>query len=354
MNAPLHAGHFAILTPLGMDLSMVDCALQAGVSAYRTDRWHNRNGRKMIVAPIPDAALSALAKPLMGSEAGDGHRDRLLTLALSGLQLLLKQKKFAQPVAMILVMPEGDDWSQDQTFITQLMDAAGLQPDLPNCYLLSLGRAGLAQALEIAGDLLRENGVEQVIVGGVDSYLDDQILAQLDEEDRVLAQGVRDGFAPAEGAGFCVITQTPPMGSRPTLRLDGIGQGVESGHCLTTLASTAAGLSTAINQAVNEPDRRIDQLYASLNGERYYAHEWAQICIRNQSALGNANAVEHPAELMGDLGAATGIILCALAATRLQADATLQDALLLLSSEQANRAALYLHKPDVSPNPDAA
>src|SRR5690606_34504358 len=119
-------------------------------------------------------------------------------------------KTFDHPVPLILVMPEGDDWSQDQVFITQLMEAAGVQPDLPNSYLLSLGRAGFAQALEIAGDLLGDNGVEQVIVGGVDSYLDDRILAELDRDGRVLAQGVRDGFAPGEGAGFCVVTKAPP------------------------------------------------------------------------------------------------------------------------------------------------
>lgn len=347
MSEPLYAGHFAVVTPLGVDLSMVDCALQAGVTAYRTDRWCNRNGRKMVVARIPDAALSAGEKSLPAAQAGDGHRDRLLLLALSGLQMLLNQKEFVRPVAMILVMPEGCDWSQDLAFITQLMAAAGLQPDQPNCYLLSLGRAGFPQALDIAGDLLRDNGVEQVIVGGVDSYLHDQILADLDGEDRVLAQGVRDGFAPAEGAGFCVVTQSRPTGNT-AVRLSGIGHGVESGHCLTALPSTAAGLSTAIGQAMGESDRRVDILYASLNGERYYAHEWAQVCIRNQPALGNALAVQHPAELMGDVGAASGIIQCALAATRMQADPSLRDALLILASEKASRAALYLQKPDES------
>lgn len=347
MTASLHIGHFAVLTPLGTDLQMVDCALQAGVTAYRTDRWNNHHGRKMVIAGIPDAALSAAAKLLPDAQADNQHRYRLQLLALNGLQLLLKQKTFSHPVPLILVMPEGGDWSQDQVFLKQLMEAAGLQPDLPNCYLLSLGRAGFAQALEIAGDLLGDNGVEQVIVGGVDSYLDDQILTELDRDGRVLAQGVRDGFAPAEGAGFCIVTQAPPNGS-PAVWVSGIGQGTESGHCGTALPSTAEGMSMAIGQAMIEADRCVELLYASLNGERYYAHEWAQVCIRNQPTLCNAFTMQHPAELMGDVGAATGIIQCALVATRLEADPALQDALIVLASEKANRAALYLQKPALS------
>lgn len=343
MSGALCASAFTVLTPLGMALSMVDCALQGGVTAYRTDRWCNRNDRKMIVARIPDAALSTGAKKLLSISAGDQYRYRLQWLALSGLELLLKQKSFVDPVPLILVMPEARDWSQDAAFITQVIEAAGLQADRANSYLLSLGRAGFAQALEIAGDLLRDNGVDAVIVGGVDSYLNDQTLEELDSEGRVLAQGVRDGFAPAEGVGYCVVTLAPP-GAAPTVCISGLGYGEESGHYRSDLPSTATGLSTALGKAMSESDRRVDLLYATLNGERYYAHEWAQVCIRNQPTLGNAHAVQHPAELMGDVGAAAGIILCALAANRLHADPSLFDALLVLASENANRSALYLQK----------
>ncbi len=344
MSDVLYTGAFAMLTPLGMALPMVDCALQAGVTAYRTDRWCNRNGRKMIVARIPDAALSANAEKLLALSAADEHRYRLQCLALSGLELLLKQKSFVGPVPLILVMPDARDWSQDVAFIAEVMEVAGLQADRANSYLLSLGRAGFAQALEIAGDLLRDSGVEAVIVGGVDSYLNDQMLEALDRDDRVLAQGVRDGFAPAEGVGFCVVSLTPPDVA-PSVCVSGLGFSEESGHCGSDLPSTATGLSTALGAAMSESDRCVDSLYASLNGERYYAHEWAQVCIRNQPALGNAHAVQHPAELMGDVGAAAGIILCALAANRLQAHPSLCDALLVLASEKANRSVLYLHKP---------
>jgi len=57
-------------------------------------------------------------------------------------------------------------------------------------------------ALEQALQAIAAEPNEPVVVGGVDTFLDLRLLAELDAEQRILGAQVMDGFIPGEGAGF--------------------------------------------------------------------------------------------------------------------------------------------------------
>ena len=78
-----------------------------------------------------------------------------------------------------------------------------------------------------------DSGGECALVGGVDSYLDLYLLATLDGEDRILADGVMNGFAPGEGAGFLLLCSTETAaqrGLKPLAEVCKPGLGQEPGH----------------------------------------------------------------------------------------------------------------------------
>ncbi|HWH21645.1 MAG TPA: hypothetical protein VN671_14005, partial [Solirubrobacterales bacterium] len=57
-------------------------------------------------------------------------------------------------------------------------------------------------------------------------------------------------------------------------------------------------------------------VYAGLNGESHWAKGWGVSHIRNGRFFAEALRMEHPADCMGDPGAALGPIMLGLAADR--------------------------------------
>jgi hypothetical protein len=101
----------------------------------------------------------------------------------------------AGPVRLFLAGPRAPAGSEswlDDAFLAELGSYAGVDID-PESATFPLGRAGFfvglqgALATVLASDT---RGTEPVIVGGVDSYLDPMRLARLQQENRLLREGV--------------------------------------------------------------------------------------------------------------------------------------------------------------------
>ena len=71
-----------------------------------------------------------------------------------------------------------------------------------------------------------------------------------------------------------------------------------------------------------------------MNGESFAAKELGVTMLRNSKQLDDNMAVEHPADALGDTGAAVGAILIAMAAAK-----ATQRSIICCSAEQAKRAA---------------
>ncbi len=156
-----------------------------------------------------------------------------------------------------------------------------------------------------------------------------------------------DGFAPGEGAGFCLLTTqriAEKQGMPILARIDSIGTASEAGHFYSDEPYLGEGLSQAFAGCIdnaNDPPP-IDCVFASFNGERYWAKEFSVAMLRHKAVFAPEYLMEHPAECCGDLGAASGGVMLGLAAIGLQRRRAAGATLVYCSSDYGQRAAVLL------------
>jgi 3-oxoacyl-[acyl-carrier-protein] synthase-1 len=231
----------------------------------------------------------------------------------------------------------------DESFLDLLATQTGAPLDKARSQVFPTGRAAGFQALGEALKLLKREAHAFVLVGGVDSYLDLYLLGTLDRDDRVLADGVMDGFAPGEGAGFLLVAGQAAAGklaAPPAVQVHQPGLGVEPGHRYSQAPYQGDGLSDAIASALdNAGAPPVQTVLAGFNGENFGAKEWGVAFSRCQGKIAPGFAILHPADGYGDLGAAVGPVLIGLAAVGLTDAYMRGPCLAWASSDAAGRGA---------------
>src|SRR5690606_29248864 len=178
--------------------SMVECSHQREFHAmffffFSSRRRHTRFSRDW----SSDVCSSDLARQL-----------RLLQLAAVGLSQLAGQMPVSQSLPLFLSLPEQlPSLSKPLigNFIKQLIIQTDFPLDSSQSRVDHVGRSGGIYAIDAAHRYLAEEGHDYVLVGGVDTYCDPDLLARLDAEDRLMGQGALDGFFPGEGAAFLLL-----------------------------------------------------------------------------------------------------------------------------------------------------
>jgi 3-oxoacyl-[acyl-carrier-protein] synthase-1 len=94
--------------------------------------------------------------------------------------------------------------------------------------------------------------------------------------------------------------------------------------------------------AETPPPQPIGCVYSSFNGERYWGREYGVARLRNAAAFAEDHQMEHPAECFGDLGAAHGPMLAALAVHGLRHGYRRSPCLVYASSDHGERGAALL------------
>jgi 3-oxoacyl-[acyl-carrier-protein] synthase-1 len=337
---PVEIAAIGMLTPVGANAKMTAASVRAGISAYQASAFTNKSFNPMTMALVPEDALPPLHKALVGQPLS-ARQQRMLRLATPAL--LQAVENIRQPLPLMLCGPEkmpGRRSIISDRFLQLLATQAQLPLDLQNSYVFPEGRASGLHALEAAMQLLEHGQHQQVLVGGVDSYLDLQLLAHLDKDDRVLADGVMDGFAPGEGAAFLVLQLA---GDQAPVRILPPGIGEEPGHRYSAQPYLGEGLAQAISEALSHTDKAgIRSVFSSFNGESFSAKEWSVAALRNQSQMDPEFHLEHPADCYGDLGGATVPVLLALASIGMTKGYYPRPSLVWASSEIQQRAAVLM------------
>lgn len=327
--------------PLGDTAAATAVAVRAGISRRRSGALVNRAGEPMTISPVPEEALPPLAPELAGRE---GRYARLLRLATWALREAAAGLPEGMAVPLLLAGPEEHPRLRfdpgPQLFADlQVQSGVAVQAELSG--VVAPGRAGALLALAEAHALAGEAATPWVLVGGVDSLIDAELLAVLERDRRVLAAGARDGFAPGEGAAFLLLSRERDLGgsrARARIRLPGVGS--EEGHMYARAPHRGDGLATAIEAATRTcAPGAIRTVYAGLNGEHYGTREWQVAAVRNGHAFAGDVAVVHPVDCLGDPGAALGATLLVLAAGALQRGYHGGPALVWAASDGPQRAA---------------
>ena len=337
---PVEITAIGMITSIGANAEMTAASVLSGISAYQESGVLNKQYHPMILSLVPDSALPELEK-VLEKENLTSRQQRLLRLATPAI--LQSTEKITSPVPLLLCGPEklpGRRSVISDKFLKFLIVQSKAPIDLDNSYVLPYGRASGFYALETAMQLLESGKYNQVMIGGVDSFLDLNLLTSLDSDDRVLAEGVMDAFAPGEAAAFIVLKLADNVSK---VKIFPPGLADETGHRYSKQSYKGEGLSNAVEEALlNIKQPGIKTVFASFNGENFNAKEWGVTAIRNQQSFESEFNMVHPADCYGDIGAATGPVLMALASIGIQKGHYQKPALVWASSEVQQRAAVYM------------
>jgi len=177
--------------------------------------------------------------------------------------------------------------------------------------------------------------------------LDLYVLATLDMEQRIKSNTSWDAFIPGEGAAFLLLGSkagADSLKAKPLATLSGVAHGTEAGHLYSTEPYRGEGLAQAVTELfkASAPPKPVSATYSSMNGESHWGKEYSIAYMRNSAKFDPAARLMHPADCYGDIGAAAGPMLAALAADGIAQGYRPGPALVCCSNDRAPRAAMMV------------
>ncbi|MCB1043964.1 MAG: hypothetical protein KDC35_13555 [Acidobacteria bacterium] len=291
-------------SPLGVDMDQSCLSALAGISRFQ-------DHPSAMEIPPDDRVYSAepiVVSPLPWLHAELPGPDRLKMMILEVLTEWAERQQPNQLINMgvFWAFPELDEvtasWGLNDMWLRSIWQTAGLPTPL-TLQTVSEGRTGMFTLLESALQWGTDHKA-RLMIGGCDSYVDLARLDMLDMKSRLKSSRTQDGFIPGEGVSLCIFER-----NGVGLCVTSVGSSDEPQPFRGPKPSTGTGLTEAIRKvSQQEPPLAV---WSDLNGESYFFHEWALAMLR---ALGSHDLrLEHPADCWGELGAATGGFLLALA-----------------------------------------
>ena len=341
-----------MITSIGFSSAMTAASVKAGISGYQASNdFFNSDGEQITLATIPDDLFSSYIVEEEDDDLYSIQYDRILKMAFLAIEEAIDGVVFNSPVPLILAVPEetdSDNYVPLEMFVGKLLKQEGYPFQAESIRFVSTGRAGALQAIKIAEEYLHEKGMDFVLIGSSDSYLEPARLMQIDEKERLLAQDRMDGFAGGEGAGFVLLTRQASLAKQKNnniISITGFGSALEKGHMYSSEPYQGEGLDNAFKAAlINYNGEGIDTVYSSMNGESHWGKEYGVAMIRNKDCFKESVSIQHPADCFGDLGTATGSVLLGLSALQLLQEANCKESLVYASSDTAWRAVVTMKK----------
>lgn len=347
----LFVAGIGLLTPVG-NTALTAAAVKAGISAYSASRFRDKRRQQITMAEVPTELLASLDAEIDSGTYTSAQHDRVIAMAIIALQEACTHYPGRRALPLILTMPEAasqDNFVSSATVIDNLVNNCNPLVDPQLSRSLHSGRAAGIEALDFAYRYLIDSDHDYLLIGGSDSHKSYSRLDPLDAADRLLAPGAQDSFAASEGAAFLLLT---PHESKAMVREGRViaihrpGLGREPGHIYGDQPYLGEGLDQAFKQALarSPGNALIRKVYSSMNGEHYWAKEYGVAYMRNREAFAEELTLEHPADVFGDLWAATAVALIGLAAEALWAQPDDNSYLAYGSSDYGLRGAVRLEK----------
>lgn len=212
---------------VGHHLAAASCALRANMDHFQAGKFMTPKGEPLLLARLPDDRLWGqprlvkwlieAARDCLGMSAQDtsegSHDAWPADDATCALLVLAPRPDAHAPQAG----PPGSAEAQAANMALQVAQALNLNPH-PASGVLFTGRAGLAQALELASSWLaageaRGQPLHRVLVLAADSLLDVDRIDQFLADQRLLCTGNSDGFIPGEAAAALLLRAAPVQAS---------------------------------------------------------------------------------------------------------------------------------------------
>jgi 3-oxoacyl-[acyl-carrier-protein] synthase-1 len=344
-SAPASILSVGMATPLGLNAAATAAAVRAGISRISNSSFYDRNGNPIAMGLMPedfwnDEAESAEEYP------AKLHLNRCVALVVAALDDCLRDSPLERPIPVFLSTPESLPEQPDFDGKQILEQLVALRPDRCDAAAsrhFPQGRAGGVYALKAAIEALKKNPDTPILVGGTDSYAEPDRLAQLDEQGRIHGEGCPDGMLLGEAAAFLLILNKehqPALG-----HIYSVGLGEEPGHHYSAEPCRGDGLSSAVAevfQGAAKDVANIATIYASMNGEPLLAHEWGLASLRHRRHFSPTCELFHPAQCIGDVGAASVPLLLGLATIGIHRGYRTSPGFIFCASDLAPRGAVLV------------
>jgi 3-oxoacyl-[acyl-carrier-protein] synthase-1 len=205
----------------------------------------------------------------------------------------------------------GLDDQEDAEAIAEMV-RAGLPGKCVTVKVKLKGRAAGLAALNSAVEDLAMGKVQAAIVGAIDSQIRPDSLERLDMAGQLMSASNNHGIIPGEAAGFVLLETggaARARGAEALAMVMGLGQALEP-TTGTENPNQARGLTESVRAAVQQARLQDGPplVVCDLNGDRYRAIEWGLTDPRVLRHLGGNVEVWHPADCLGDCGAASGLV----------------------------------------------
>jgi 3-oxoacyl-[acyl-carrier-protein] synthase I len=215
----------------------------------------------------------------------------------------------------------------------------------PASQLIPRGPASMAVGIHQARELIAARRAPGVVIAGVDSLLHSRLCDHYLAQRRLLTPFNSNGFSVGE-AGSAVLVE--PAGARAgSLEIAGLGVALEEATIESDRPLHARGLTQAIRAALKEAGltiQQVDYRIADLNGEHYKFKEMALAMGRfPRRPTPQPLELWHPIEHFGDVGAAVGPAIAALALDAARNSYAVGPTVLCtLCNDEGERAAVVL------------
>lgn len=215
------------------------------------------------------------------------------------------------PIPLFMALPEVGPFFSEQnaqnlcrSVMAEFAGKTTLQP-VP----VTDGNAAGAVAFERAVAGLRSGAFQACIVAGVETFLDPDRLDALGADERIIAEKIRWGFTPGEGAAallLCTATLARNIRLPVLASIGGIGTAFEPNGMHTDGVCTGEALALAMRTAAVQAGAPVDRQFCDINGERYREHEFSYAILRvpNAAFVDSLDYVA-PAVSWGHVGAAS-------------------------------------------------
>lgn len=309
-RAPLCVTGLGAVTAVGLSAVQTCSSVRAGISRFAQHAFHYplidppHRDEPELLGCAPVALLDALARA----------PDRLLDLALAGLEEVILDARLvrgdlAEAGLFLATAPVVDgvpEWGLERHLVPELCRRAALEP-FPVTKIVRQGPTGFFHLLRAARQAIAEGQCRSALVGGVDSFLDEDSVNHFDQTYRLKSARSRDGFVPGEAAAWLWLETAESAAGRGARLLGGLGPVAlarEEQPFTGEGNSSGRGLTEALRKVLGADGAGPDWVVCDLNGESYRAYEWGLVLTRMGKELSGLQAVWHPADCFGDVRAA--------------------------------------------------
>jgi len=298
-----------MVTAVGLDAPSSCTAMRAALTAFEETRFTDASHDPIIGSEVP------LEKPWRGV----GKLARLVAPAIREcLNAAGKAKPETIPVLLCVAEKErpgrlADIDGEIMTEVQAVLDCRFHQ----RSRIIAHGRVGGVEAVAQARAMIHDERIPLCIVAGVDSFLVGPTIAAYVRQHRLLTNANSNGFIPGE-AGAAVLIGPVNDAAAAEFRCMAIG----FGHEKATINSDAPLRADGLVEAFRGMDRDggmtltdADYRYTDCNGEQYFFKNDRLAITRVLRKLKDRFDHLHPADSIGEIGAAVVPCMIGLAFT---------------------------------------